>query len=388
MVVIGTRPEATKMCTVIQELNRHNEEFETLLVLTGQHQEQLYQALDAFNLKPDIDLNIMRERQTLTYITSESLIKLGEVIEDKKPDMVLVHGDTQAALCGSLAAYFHKIPTGHVEAGLRTYNKYSPWPEEMNRRIADSISDLLFAPTSMSKDNLSKEGYLNEQIFVTGQTSVDAALDTYKDEHVFENSTLNQIDFAANKIITATVHRRENYGLPMKQIFSAMKRIVDEHQDVTLIYPIHKSPTVRDIAYPILKGHERIKLIEPLGYPDMINLLGRTHLIMSDSGGLQEETAVFGKPLILLRDTTERPEAVEANVVVLAGTEEENIYSLTNRLLTDNSLYNSMKNSENPFGDGKASKRIINILKKYFDFSESYPSEFISILDREPQISK
>ena len=376
IVIIGTRPEATKMGTVIRELKKNEDVFDTLVVVTGQHKEQLYQALNAFDITPDIDLNIMKERQTLTYITAETLQKLDEVIINKQPDIILVHGDTQAALCGSLASYFHKIPLAHVEAGLRTDNKYSPWPEEMNRRVADSFSDLHLTPTLHSKKNLIKEAYSENTIFITGQTSVDAALLTFKDDYSFKIPLLNELDFQSNRILVATVHRRENYGQPMENIFNAMKELVDKYSDIIMVYPIHKNPIVREIARPILGNHPRIKLIEPLNYPDMINLLGRSYIIMTDSGGLQEEACVFSTPLVLLRDTTERPEAVAVNTVVLAGTVKNNIYNITNRLLGDEDAYEGMRNNINPYGDGLASERIVGVLKKYFGLSKNYPAEF------------
>lgn len=376
MVVFGTRPEATKMCPVIHELGKYPEWFETKVVVTGQHREQLYQALSHFKIKPDVDLTLMKENQSLASFTSAAVTGLDSVISEEKPDLILIHGDTQTALCGGLVAFFHKIPVGHVEAGLRSHHKYSPWPEEVNRRIVDVVTDLLFAPTSVGKDNLIKEGYNSEHIFITGQTAVDAAIYTNKPDYEFNETKLNSLIQHEGKIITVTAHRRENYGLPMEKMFAAIRRIADEHPDVSVIYPVHLSPTVREIAFKKLSGHDRIHLLDPIEYPDMINLISRSHLILSDSGGLQEETPVFKKPLVLMRDTTERPEAVTANAVYLAGTEESSIYDITARLLNDSSLYNSMANAGNPFGDGQASRRIVEILAHHFGFIANLPGEF------------
>ncbi|MGN7384459.1 non-hydrolyzing UDP-N-acetylglucosamine 2-epimerase [Paenibacillus sp. SAFN-117] len=376
MVIFGTRPEATKMCPVVQELKNHPEWFETKVVVTGQHREQLYQALSHFGIQPDVDLSLMRENQTLSYFTSAAISGLDQIILDDRPDMILIHGDTQTALCGGLAAFYHKIPVGHVEAGLRSHNKYSPWPEEVNRRIVDVVSDLLFAPTTIGKENLMKEGYSSDHIYVTGQTAVDAAIITNSAEYKFNETRLNSLVRHEGRIITMTAHRRENYGMPMEQMFNAIRRVVDEKPDVSVIYPVHLSPTVREAAYKKLSGHDRIHLLDPIEYPDMINLLSRSYLILSDSGGLQEETPVFNKPLVLMRDTTERPEAVTANAVYLAGTEESSIYDITTRLLTDTQLYDGMANARNPFGDGQASRRIVKILAHHFGFISNLPSEF------------
>lgn len=376
MVIFGTRPEATKMCPVVKELYRRTEWFETKVVVTGQHREQLNQALSHFGIQPDVNLSLMKENQTLAYITSAAITGLDQIITEDKPDMILVHGDTQTAMCGGLAAFYHKIPVGHVEAGLRSHNKYSPWPEETNRRIVDVVSDLLFAPTSVGKDNLIREGYSREYIYITGQTAVDAAILTHQTDYKFHEASLNELVQHKGRIITLTAHRRENYGLPMKQMFSAIRRIVDEHPDVAVIYPVHLSPTVRDSAFTMLSGHDRIHLLDPIEYPDMINLISRSYLVLSDSGGLQEETPVFNKPLVLMRDTTERPEAVTANAVYLAGTEEESIYDITSKLLTDSNLYQAMANAKNPFGDGQASKRIVEIIAQHFGFISNLPAEF------------
>lgn len=376
MFIFGTRPEATKMCPVIQELKRHEEWFETKVILTGQHREQLYQALAHFGIKPDADLQLMKENQSLAYITSAAIAGLDEVVTREQPDLIVIHGDTQTAVCGGMVAFFHKIPVGHIEAGLRSHNKYSPWPEEINRKIVDVVSDFMFAPTSISRDNLLRDGYENKNIFVTGQTAVDAAQLTYSDRYVFHEEQLNAIVHQTARIITVTAHRKENYGAPMQNMFRAIRRIADEHPDAAIVYPVHLSPTVRETAYSMLAGHERIHLLEPIDYPDMINLIARSYMILSDSGGLQEETPVFGKPLILMRDTTERPEGVAAHAVHLTGTEESAIYAAATRLLTDRGYSDEMSHAVNPFGDGRASMRIAHIFAHHFGFVPDLPAEF------------
>jgi len=376
MVIIGTRPEATKICPVIHELRKHPEWFETKVVVTGQHREQLYQVLSHFDIQPDIDLKLMKENQTLAYITSTAITGLDQVISDERPDFVLVHGDTITAVSGGLAAFFHKIPVGHIEAGLRSYNKFSPWPEEINRKIIDVVSDFMFAPTSMSKDNLVKEGINENQIYITGQTAVDAAMLTIRTNYVFKEERLNEILKQNGRVIAMTAHRKENYGPPMNRMFRAIRRIADEHPDVSIIYPVHLSPVVRETAQSILAGHERIHLLDPIDYSDMIHLVSRSFLVLSDSGGLQEETPIFQKPLVLMRDTTERPEAIAANAVLLAGTEESVIHDITTRLLADKDFYNMMSKARNPFGDGHASERIVQIIADHFGFVAELPQAF------------
>ncbi|GAA4846787.1 UDP-N-acetylglucosamine 2-epimerase (non-hydrolyzing) [Paenibacillus vulneris] len=376
MLIFGTRPEATKMCPVVQELKHYPEWFETKVVVTGQHREQLQQPLSHFGIVPDVDLGLMRDNQSLAYFTSAAISGLDRVIAEDRPDMILVHGDTQTALCGGLAAFFHQIPVAHVEAGLRSHHKWSPWPEEINRRMVDVVTDVLFAPTSVGQSNLIREGYAPDSIFVTGQTAVDAAISTNKPDYRFHNDRLNQLIQHPGRIITMTAHRRENIGEPMKQMFRAVLRVADEHPDAIVIYPVHLSPAVRELASSILSDHERIHLLEPIDYPDMINLLSRSYLILSDSGGLQEETPVFHKPLILMRDTTERPEAVEANAVFLAGTEEEAIYRIAADLLHDRHKYDQMAHAPNPFGDGHASRRIVQYLAHHFGWLPEPPEPF------------
>jgi len=362
------------MCPVVQQLKKCG--FETKVVVTGQHREQLDQVLSHFSITPDTDLNLMQPNQTLAGFTSAAISGLDRVVSEQKPDLILVHGDTQTAMVGGLVAFFHQIPVGHVEAGLRSHNKYSPWPEEINRKIVDVVADLLFVPTSVGKQNLLQEGYAPGQMFVTGQTAVDAALWTNKADYTFHNERLNRIVGQPGRLITVTAHRRENYGEPMKRMFRAIRRIVDDHPDVTVVYPVHLSPTVRETAYSMLSGYERIHLLEPIDYPDMINLISRSYLILSDSGGLQEETSVFHKPMVLMRDTTERPEAVREQAVYLAGTDENVIYDNAASLLNDSDRYNIMAGAKNPFGDGRASERIVSVIARHFGLLPHLPDEF------------
>jgi UDP-N-acetylglucosamine 2-epimerase (non-hydrolysing) len=376
MAIFGTRPEATKMGPVVQELRKHPEWFETKVIVTGQQKEQLYQALAHFDIQPDVDLTLMKEQQTLAYITSAAITGLDQIIAEERPDLILVHGDTQTTLCGGLVAFFHKIPIGHIEAGLRSHNKHSPWPEEINRKLVDVVTDFLFAPTRNSRDNLLREGFSEQNIFVSGQTAIDAAIKTYRSDYSFNDGRLAQILDQHGRVITVTAHRKENYGAPMLRMFRAIRRIADDHPDVSIVYPVHLSPIVQETAYKMLSGHERIHLLAPIDYPDMINLLSRSYLLLSDSGGLQEEAPVFHKPLILMRDTTERPEAVTANAVYFAGTEEEDIYAVTTRLLTDMNFYSTMANAVNPFGDGEASRRIVQFIARYFGLVAEGPEQF------------
>lgn len=375
MVIIGTRPEATKMGPLVQELMRHPQWFDTRLVVTGQHREQLHQALSYFNITPDVDLEIMRQQQSLAYIATSAISGLDKVMEKDRPDMVLVHGDTQTTFCAALTAFFHRVPVGHVEAGLRSFNKYSPWPEEINRRLVDVVADLYFAPTPVGRENLLREGF-RENIHVTGQTAVDAAMATYRESYVFKQAELNGLMSHPGRIIAMTAHRRENYGEPMRQMFSAVRGVVDAHPDTLLIYPVHLSPAVREAAAKYLGGHDRIKLLDPVEFPDMVNLLARSYMVMSDSGGLQEESTVFGRPMILMRDTTERPEAVLAGAVHLAGTMDADIADVAHRLLIDGDFYRRMSGARNPFGDGRASARITKIIAHYFGFAQDLPDEF------------
>lgn len=376
LTVFGTRPEATKMAPVIRALRRHPGWFDTRVVVTGQHQEQLYQALSAFGIAPDVDLAIMQPRQTLAQVFTAAMAGLDRVLREAAPDLVLVHGDTATTMVGTLAAFYHQIPVGHVEAGLRTYNKYSPFPEEINRRVTDVIADFLFAPTEVNRQNLLREGADPAAIFVTGQTGVDATLHAHRPDYRFAEPGLAALDFERFRVIAVTAHRRENWGEPLRQMCAAMRRLVDDHPDTFLVYPVHLSPAVREVVFPALSGHPRILLTDPLGYEDMIHLMARSFLILSDSGGLQEEAPIFGKPLVLMRDTTERPEAVAAGVVVLAGNSEAGVYAQASRLLNDPAAYRAMARARNPFGDGHASERIAQILAHHFGFSATRPAEF------------
>lgn len=363
MTIFGTRPEAIKMAPLVLELQKRPEQFESIVTVTAQHREMLDQVLDIFNIKPDHDLNIMKERQTLTQVTTRGLEGLDEVMKDVKPDIVLVHGDTTTTFIASIAAFYNQIAVGHVEAGLRTWNKFSPYPEEMNRQLTGVISDLHFAPTEKSKANLVAENKPEDRIFVTGNTAIDALKTTVKDE--YEHEVLKQI--GDDRLLLLTAHRRENLGDPMRNMFRAIKRLLTKHDDLQVVYPVHLNPVVREIADEILGNDPRIHLIEPLGVIDFHNFASRAHIIMTDSGGVQEEAPSLGVPVLVLRDTTERPEGIEAGTLKLAGTDEENVYQLADELLTDSKVYESMSKAANPYGDGQASRRIADAIVKYFE---------------------
>lgn len=377
MTIFGTRPEGTKMVPVIKALRSKADWFDVVIVNTGQHREQLDQVFEAHGLKPDYDLAVMQPNQTLAGTMVRMLSGLDEVIAREKPDIALVHGDTSTTAAGSLAAFYHQVAVGHVEAGLRTYDKYSPWPEEINRRMAGVIADVHFAPTPLSRDNLLRENTPPERVFVSGQTGVDATLEFLRKPYEFQVPELKGIDFEANRVIAVTAHRRENYGEPMRNMFSAMRDLVEKHPDVVLVYPVHLSPAVRNVAFPILSGHPRIKLLDPIPHPDMLRLMSKSYMVMADSGGLQEETPCMGVPQVLMRETTERPEAVEAGVVIKAGTSYEGVFRAGDRLLTDQVLYQRMARANNPFGDGRASERIAEYLGWYFGLTPEKPQEFI-----------
>ena len=378
MLIFGTRPEGTKMAPVVRALRSRPEWFDTVVVSTGQQREQLDMVFRIYGFEPEYDLAIMTHRQTLSQIMSRALTGLDEVLEKERPDMVLVHGDTHTTAAGSLAAFYHRIPLGHVEAGLRTFDKYNPWPEEINRRMAGIIADIHFAPTEISRQNLLKENVKPESIFVAGQTGVDATLDLLAKPHTFEDPFLRELDFGAHKVIAVTAHRRENYGEPMRNMFRAMRDLVEKYPETLLVYPVHLSPAVREQAFPILSGHPRIKLLDPISHPDMIHLAARSFLVMSDSGGLQEETPCMGVPQVLMRETTERPEAVAAGVVIKAGTSYEGVFGAADRLLSDAALYQRMARAKNPFGDGKSSQRITDYLAWMFGLRAEKPSEFVA----------
>ncbi len=356
--VFGTRPEAIKMAPLVLELKK-DEEIDSIVCVTAQHREMLDQVLNAFNIKPDYDLNIMSQGQTLADITTKALVGLDNVIKECNPDVVLVHGDTTTAMVGALAAFYNQKKIGHVEAGLRTYNKYSPYPEEANRKIIDSIADFYFAPTDLSKNNLLKENVEEEKIYVTGNTAIDALKTTVKEE--YNNEIIDWV--GQDRMILLTAHRRENIGEPMRNIFRAVRRITEEIQDVKVVYPIHMNPKVREIANSELKGNDKIKLIEPLEVLDFHNFLGKSYLIMTDSGGIQEEAPSLGKPVLVLRDTTERPEGITAGTLKLTGTDEDVIYKEAKELLTNKESYDKMSGAKNPYGDGNASIRIIDAIK-------------------------
>ena len=357
MTVFGTRPEAIKMAPLIKELEKRDN-IDSIVCVTAQHREMLDQVLEIFNINPDYDLNIMKSNQTLTSITANVLEELNTVINEVKPDIVLVHGDTTTTLSASLAAFYNQCKVGHVEAGLRTYNKYSPYPEEINRQVTGVIADLHFAPTNESKKNLIKEGKCESDIYVTGNTAIDTLKTTVK-----SNYTNEIIDKIGNdRIILLTAHRRENLGDTMKNMFLAIKKIVEEFDDVQVVYPVHLNPKVRDVADEILGDNKKIHLIEPLNVVDFHNFMEKSYIIMTDSGGIQEEAPSLGKPVLVLRDTTERPEGVEAGTLKLVGTNKDNIYEATKELLTDKEVYKAMSTASNPYGDGFASKYIVDII--------------------------
>lgn len=359
MLVFGTRPEAIKMCPLVKEL-KTRENLETIVCVTGQHRQMLDQVLEVFDVKPDYDLSIMKERQTLFDVTTNILNKIKEVLEKEKPNVVLVHGDTSTTFVTALACYYLQIPVGHVEAGLRTYDIYSPYPEEFNRQAVSIISNYNFAPTEQSKENLLKEGKKEETIYVTGNTAIDALKTTVKSD--YKNP---ELEWAKDsKLVLLTAHRRENLGEPLKHMFRAIKRIVDEFEDVKVIYPIHMNPAVRETAKEILGNDDRIKIIEPLEVIDFHNFMANSYMILTDSGGIQEEAPSLGKPVLVMRDTTERPEGIKAGTLKLVGTDEEVIYKEFKKLLTDEEEYKRMSNASNPYGDGKACKKIADILEK------------------------
>ena len=359
MLVFGTRPEAIKMCPLVREL-KTRKEIETLVCVTGQHRGMLQQVLDAFDVRPDYDLAIMQDRQTLFDITGRVLNGMKEVLEKEKPDAVLVHGDTSTTFAAALSCFYLQIPVGHVEAGLRTYNIYSPYPEEFNRQCVSVIARWNFAPTPLSRDNLIREGKKPENIYVTGNTVIDALKTTVR-----ENYTHPELEWAkGSRLILLTAHRRENLGEPMHAMFRAIRRVVEEHEDVKALYPIHMNPVVREAADAELSGCERIRLTEPLEVLDCHNMMARSYLILTDSGGIQEEAPSLGKPVLVMRDTTERPEGIEAGTLKLVGTNEDTIYREFTRLLDDRKAYEEMAHAENPYGDGRACERIADILAK------------------------
>ncbi|EKF35900.1 non-hydrolyzing UDP-N-acetylglucosamine 2-epimerase [Bacillus xiamenensis] len=373
MTVFGTRPEAIKMAPLVLELKKYPQ-IKSSVTVTAQHRQMLDQVLKAFDIKPDHDLNIMKERQTLSEITSNALLKLDQLFQEEKPDIVLVHGDTTTTFAGSLAAFYHQISVGHVEAGLRTHNKYSPFPEELNRQMTGTIADIHFAPTAEAKQNLLIENKKEETIFVTGNTAIDALQTTVTEQ--YQHPILEKI--GTDKMILLTAHRRENLGQPMKNMFRAIRRVVEEFEDVQVVYPVHLNPVVRDAAQTEFSDLDRVHLIEPLEVVDFHNFAAASHFILTDSGGVQEEAPSLGKPVLVLRDTTERPEGVKAGTLKLAGTDEETIYQMAKELLEDQQEYDHMSKASNPYGDGQASKRIVQELLHRFGLSDEKPAPFQS----------
>ncbi|MBR1552997.1 MAG: UDP-N-acetylglucosamine 2-epimerase (non-hydrolyzing) [Schwartzia sp.] len=376
MTVFGTRPEAIKMAPVVMEMAKYPEDITPVVAVTAQHREMLDQVLRLFRITPDYDLDIMAAGQTLFDITTRAMKGLDEVLTKEEPDLVLVHGDTTTTFAGALAAYYHQTAVGHVEAGLRTYDKYSPFPEEMNRHLTGAIADMHFAPTATSAANLRAEHVPEKDIFITGNTVIDALHHTVRDEFGFADDALSSIDYRGRRVVLVTTHRRENLGEPMRHVYKALKRLVDELPDIEIVFPVHKNPKVREVVNEELGGMERVHLIEPLDYEPFANLMHRSTLILTDSGGVQEEAPALGKPVLVLRGTTERPEAVEAGTVLLVGTEEERVYSEAKKLLTDAAAYAKMAEAKSPYGDGQAAKRIVEAILYRYGRRSNPPAPF------------
>lgn len=377
MSIFGTRPEAIKMAPLVKELEKCDE-IESIVCVTAQHRQMLDQVLAVFDLKPAYDLDIMQARQSLSGITTRALTGLESVIGKEQPDIVLVHGDTSTTFVGALAAYYNQVKVGHVEAGLRTYDKYQPFPEEMNRRLTGALTDLHFSPTPLAKEHLLLENVAEEDIFVVGNTVIDVLAHTIEEDYSFTLPELNEIDYTTKRVIAMTAHRRENLGEPLRNICHAVKRLVEEYPDVEVVYAVHKNPAVLEPVHEILGGIDRIHLTEPLDLKDMHNLMARSYLVLTDSGGLQEEVPSMGKPVVVLRNVTERPEGVEAGTLRLAGNEEETIYRMTKELLDDKALYSQMAQAKNPFGDGYASRRIVESILFAFGKRQERPETFLS----------
>lgn len=373
MTIFGTRPEAIKMAPLVLELERQPERFESIVTVTAQHRQMLDQVLDIFQIKPDYDLDVMKDRQTLADITANVLIGLESVMKEAKPDIVLVHGDTTTTFAAGISAFYNQIKVGHVEAGLRTWNKYSPFPEEMNRQVTDVLADMYFAPTIESEANLLQENHPADKIFITGNTAIDALQETVKEE--YQHEVLTKIA-SGNRLVLMTMHRRENQGVPMERVFHAIRQVVDQHEDVEVVYPVHLNPVVQEAADRILGNHPRIHLIAPLDVIDFHNLASRSYMIMSDSGGVQEEAPSLGVPVLVLRDTTERPEGVAAGTLRLVGTETDAVLEAMTELLEDPSAHQKMAEASNPYGDGLASKRILDAIAYEFGLSTQKPASF------------
>jgi len=374
--ILGTRPEAIKMAPVVKELQKKRDIFKTAVVVTAQHRQMLDQVLRLFNIHSNYDLDIMQESQTLHYITSSSLLRLGRLINRENPDFILVQGDTTTAFAATLASFYQKIPVGHVESGLRSYDRFNPYPEEVNRLLTDALCDLHFAPTPTAKRNLLKENIKKESIFVTGNTVIDALYLVLKRRHQFRNSVLKKVDFNRRRIILLTAHRRENWGIPLENICLSIRQLVQKYGDLEIVYPVHLNPNVKDVVYEILKGSPRIHLIRPLDYLDFVSLMNKCSLVLTDSGGLQEEAPSLGKPVLVLREVTERPEAVEAGTVKVVGLSKERIFRETCRLLDSKRTYDRMAKSINPYGDGNASTRIVDAILYYFKMVRNRPKDF------------
>ena len=377
LTIFGTRPEAIKMAPLVKQFQGKKDQFECVVCVTAQHREMLDQVLTVFNIKPDYDLDIMQDKQTLTGITTKALVGLENIIIKEKPDIVLVHGDTTTTFVGSLAAFYQQIPIGHVEAGLRAFDKYSPYPEEINRQLTGILADLHFAPTELAAENLNNENKNGENIFITGNTVIDAFKTTVKKD--YDHPVLNNL--GNKKLVLMTSHRRENLGQPMERMFKAIRRLVDSNDDIVVIYPVHLNPVVKEIAERVLGRHDRIHLIKPLDVIDFHNFEARAHLILTDSGGLQEEAPAFGVPVLVLRETTERPEGIEAGTLKLVGTTEEKIYDTAHELLNNQSAYEKMAKSINPYGDGDASERIAEAILYYFGINQERPKSFKSNME-------
>ena len=376
MSIFGTRPEAIKMCPVVLQMQKYPEFIEPLVAVTAQHREMLDQVLNLFQVKPDYDLNIMTQGQTLYDVTERALNGLHKVLEEAKPDLVLVHGDTTTTFVGALAAFYAQIPVGHVEAGLRTGNKYSPYPEEMNRKLTGSIADFDFAPTVTAKANLLQEKVPEQQIYVTGNTVIDALNATVRPDYSFTDAGINKALQSGHRLILMTTHRRENLGEPMRHVYKALKEVLKDHPDVEAIFPMHKNPKVREVAEAVLGRMDRVHLVEPMEYEPFANLMAKVDIVLTDSGGIQEEAPALGKPVLVLRNTTERPEAVEAGTVKLVGTGKEDVIAATTRLLDDTKYYKTMAEACNPYGDGKAAERIITYLLNHFGYAVAKEAEF------------
>jgi len=376
-VIFGTRPDTIKLAPIILELQKEKEFFQVLNIATAQHRSMLDQVLTVFNIKPDYDLNIMAPKQTLAGLTGRTIVGLDEILASEKPDMVLVQGDTTTTFVGSLAAFYNHIPVGHAEAGLRTDDKANPFPEEINRRLTSSISDLHFAPTETARQALLKENYKPATIFVTGNSVVDALEYSVRENYQFSADHLNKIVSENKKMVLVTMHRRENWGKPMEGAAKAIKRLAEKYPDFIFVFPVHMNPIVRDVVYPVLREIPNVHLIEPLDYLDFVNIMAKSYLILTDSGGVQEEGPHFGIPILVLRYVTERPEAIDFGTVKLVGLDEETIYSTAVKLIDDKSEYNKMANAVNPYGDGLASKRTVNIIKRYFGLTNKIIDEFI-----------